>query len=346
MRIKSKDIAAQLGVSPATVSLALNNKQGINEQTRQKILDYVRQKEEENLQNHNIDNEPCKGTVLFINYIKNGIIMEREKSGSVFQADFEVAVRRSGYNFSSKIFQEQTQQLDSLLKECRRLDVKGIYIMAAEMKKADIYPFLELHVPIVTGDNLFYEKGIDSFLIDNQEGVCRGVDYLVEKGHSNIVYLAEDIDIFNFVERRTAFVQEMRRKECGDARHRIRHLGSEVDTVYEAMCRYLDEGFQRTTAFILESSVVSLGVSKALLERQVRIPRDISLLGFDALAPFSVPGIQLTLIKGTHTRRHLMGLKHLIRRIEDENEEIMKVYYKTRLLEGNSVFDKKRYIYT
>lgn len=52
--------------------------------------------------------------------------------------------------------------------------------MAAEMSKADIYPFLELKIPIVTGDNLFYEEGIDSFLIDNREGIRRGVDYLVD----------------------------------------------------------------------------------------------------------------------------------------------------------------------
>ena len=80
--------------------------------------------------------------------------------------------------------------------------------MAAEMSKAD-NPFLELKIPIVTGDNLFYEEGIDSFLIDNREGIRRGVDYLVDKGHSHIVYLAENIDIFNFIERREAFVLEI-----------------------------------------------------------------------------------------------------------------------------------------
>lgn len=79
--------------------------------------------------------------------------------------------------------------------------------MAAEMGKSDIYPFLELQIPIVTGDNLFYEEGINSFLIDNREGIRRGVDYLVDKGHSRIVYLAEDIDIFNFLERRDVHVR-------------------------------------------------------------------------------------------------------------------------------------------
>lgn len=345
MRIKSKEIARALGVSEATVSLALNNRPGINPETKKRILDYVNLREAEALKSGGYQAERTGGTVMMINYIKNGIIMKRNDIEHPLMGEFKVAVEKAGYTYAFRVFYEQSDSLEELLETCRRLDVRGIYILAAEMSRADIYPFLELHIPIVTGDNLFYEEGIDSFLIDNSEGIRRAVDYLVDKGHSHIVYLAERIEIFNFLERREAFVLEMAKRQCGDAANRIRHLGSAVDEVYAAMSKYLDEGLKGTTAFVLESSVISLGVSKALLERNIRIPRDISLLGFDALPPVSLPGFELTLIKGTHTKRHLAALKHLIRHMEDENEEIMRVYYKTRLLEGDSVFDKTRYIY-
>ncbi len=346
MRIKSKEIAEELGVSPATVSLALNNRPGVNAETKKRILEYIREKEETFLKETRLTEKSPKGAVMMINYIKNGIIMNRSDENHPVLLEIKRTVQNSGYQFYHRVFLEQAQSLDELLLECRRLDVKGIYIMAAEMRHSDIYPFLKLNIPIVTGDNLFYEEGIDSFLIDNREGIGRAVDYLVDKGHSHIIYLAENIDIFNFIERREAFVLEMAKRECGDASSRIWHLGSDVDTVYESMCHHLDEGLKQTTAFVLESSVVSLGVSKALLERHIRIPRDISLLGFDALPPVSLLGMELTLVKGTHTKRHLAAVKHLLRHIEDENEEIMRVYYKTRLIEGSSVHDKTKYIYT
>ncbi len=345
MRIKSKDIAKALNISPATVSLALNDRAGVSPATREKVLSYIREKEEEERRFAVQSPKDRQGTVVMINYIKNGIIMNRGEKRYPVMEEIEKTVNHAGYRFVYLTFQERVQEIHSLIRECRRLEAKGIYIMAAEMTKADIYPFLELKVPIVTGDNLFYEEGIDSFLIDNREGIRRGVDYLVDKGHSHIVYLAENIDIFNFIERREAFVLEMAKRQCGDATNRIRHLGSSVDEVYASMRRYLDEGIKGTTAFILESSVISLGVSKALLERRIRIPRDISLLGFDALPPVSLLGIQLTLIKGTHSKRHLAAVRHLLRHMEDENEEIMRVYYKARLLKGDSVFDKSRYIY-
>lgn len=168
---------------------------------------------------------------------------------------------------------------------------------------------------------------------------------MIEKGHSHIIYLAETIDIFNFRERREAFIQDMERQNCGAAGNRIWYLGSTEEEVYQSMNRYLDKGLRKTTAFILESSLISLGVIKALLERKIRIPRDISLVGFDALPPDSLLGMRLTLIKGTHSKRHLEGVKSLIRHIEDREEEVVSIYYKTRLLEGKSVFDKRKYIY-
>lgn len=345
MRIKAKEIAKELGVSPATVSLALNDRPGVSAETKKRILDYVRKREGDYVPEKRPEDKASRGTVLMLIYVKNGIIMNRFTEENPMLDMMKWKARDEGYQFAFKVYEEKRQTLEALFETCRREAVKGIYLMAAEMSQGDIYPFLDLKIPIVTGDNLFYEAGLDCFLVDNREGIASCVDYLVDKGHSHIVYLAENIDIFNFVERREAFVLEMAKRECGDARNRIRYLGSSVEEVYESMCRYLDEGIKRTTAFVLESSIISLGVGKALLERQVRIPRDISLIGFDALPPVSLPGIDLTLIKGTHTRRHLAAVEHLMRHIGGDDREIMRVYYKTRLLEGSSVFDKTRYIY-
>ncbi|MDO4327140.1 MAG: LacI family DNA-binding transcriptional regulator [bacterium] len=353
MRIKAKEIAQNLGLSQATVSLALNDRPGVNEKTKKRVLEYVEQQERELWLEQMHKRESPNGTVLVLNYVKNGVIMGQiEQYRKQFpdgrtplMQKMAETVGESGYRFQYRIFHEQTQKLETLLGECRQLDVRGIYIMAAEMCPGDMYPFLQLKVPIVAGDNLFEEGDIDSYLIDNKEGISRGVRYLVDKGHSHIVYLAENISIFNFEERREAFLSEMAKRELGDASNRIWYLGSNVEEVYTAMLSCLDKRMKGTTAFVLESSVVSLGVCKALMERQVRIPRDISLIGFDTLPMHSLLGLELTLIKGTHTKRHLAAVKHLVRRMENENEEIMKVYYRTRMIEGNSVFDKKKYIY-
>lgn len=349
MRIKSKDIAAALGISPATVSLVLNDRPGVNQETRRKVQEYLEQLEIRNYCKIRAESAESRGTVLMLNYIKHGIILKRKEnvSRSLLFDNLEYLSNKAGYRFDYQEFHEKTGNLEGFLQKCKNNDVKGIYILAAEMNRSDIYPFQRLKIPIVAGDNLFYEQGMDSFLIDNNEGIRRAVDYLVDKGHSHIIYLAENVDIFNFVERREAFVQEMAERQCGDSSNRILHLGNTVDEVYESMNDYLDGGLRKTSAFVLESSVISLGVSKALLERNIKVPREVSLIGFDALPELSIPGLNLTLIKGTHTKRHTAAVKHLIRHIveEGEEDEMVRVYYRTRLLEGDSVFDKTKYIY-
>jgi LacI family transcriptional regulator len=349
MRIKSKDIAAVLGISPATVSLVLNDKPGVNPETRRKVQEYLEQLSIRNNYKLRAESTEKKGTLLMLNYIKHGIILKRKenRSSSKLFDNLEYLANQAGYRFDYQEFYDKTGNLKNFLQKCTDNEVKGIYMFAAEMNPSDIYPFQQLKIPIVVGDNLFYEQGLDSFLIDNKEGIKRGVDYLIDKGHSHIIYLAESINIFNFEERRTAFIQEMAERQCGDSSNRILRLGTTVDEVYESMNHYLSEGLRKTTAFVLESSVISLGVSKALLERNIKVPRDVSLVGFDALPELSIPGLNLTLIKGTHTKRHTAAVKHLIRHIveEGEEDEIVRVYYRTRLLEGDSVFDKTKYIY-
>ena len=346
MRIKSKDIAKALGISEATVSLALNDRKGVNPDTKRRIFEYIAETEgrEEIKESENL------GSVMMVNYIKNGNIMNRSRqdrkdNASDFNIDASNLCRRKGYNFINRTYDEKSDDWDDFLKECRENYVKGIYLMAAEMSQSDIYSFKKIGIPLVVGDNLLYDDGFNSFLIDNREGIRKAVDYLVEMGHSYIVYLAENSDIFNFVERRKAFVAEMASKDCGDAKNRIRHLGSSIDEIYHSMCDTLSSGLGRTTAFILESSYVSLGVIKALLEYNVRIPQDISLLGFDAIAGDAIPALELTLIKGTHTKRHLAGISHLLSQLEYDDGEVLRVYYKTKLIEGNSVFNKKKFIY-
>lgn len=76
MRLKAKEIAKELGVSEATVSLALNDRPGINKETKQKILTYIREREDELRQKEEQGQQGDKGGILMLNYVKNGIWQE------------------------------------------------------------------------------------------------------------------------------------------------------------------------------------------------------------------------------------------------------------------------------
>ena len=348
MKIKSKDVAKALQISEATVSLVLNEKPGVSSKTRNKVLDYIRKKEEETYQKRisKYNSNRKGGLILMLQYIKHGIIFDR------MQEDYQPYIRtvrqmveKEGYAFEYFRYDERFHDLDKLIEGWKNRNIQGIYLMGAEMDKHDILYFSKMKVPIVVGDNNFYDLGIDSYLIDNEEGMRRCVDYLVDCGHSQIMYLAESIDIFNFTERRNSFKQEMSRKNCGNAENRILQMGKNYEEIYYNTLEMLSKGNYRATAFILESSLISLGVIQALQEYHVKIPKNISLIGFDAIPPVNLSALKLTTVKGTHTMRHMAAIKHLMRHIADNETEIIRVYYRTKMQPGNSVFDKTKYIY-
>lgn len=373
MRLKSKDVAKALGLSPATVSLAVNNKPGVNEKTRQRILDFMDEQEERLAQMKHARRGRNKGTILIIFYIKNlynelcneevyGDIpgrkekTESEQSGgesrfikkkgldSDILREIDMMVSKEGYQIIYLNYYEKKQSPEELWKLYREKEVRGVYLMAEEMAPSDINIFIKYNIPVVAGDNLFYKNGTDSFLIDNMQGVLQGMDYLFCRGHRNIVYLAQGIELFNFCERRRAFLTEIEKK-TGKENGVIWSMGKDEETVYRKMLSRLDKGIGDTTAFFLESTVVFHGVLRALRERGVRIPEDISLIGFDADAgSASFTGNGLTIIEGNDRRRHKAAIRHLLHRIRGEESGYVRTYYSTDILEGTSVADRSLWV--
>ncbi|WP_395026342.1 helix-turn-helix domain-containing protein, partial [Robinsoniella sp.] len=77
MRLKAKDIAEALKVSPATVSLALNDRPGVNAETKKRILEYTEQMQELQKEERRSARDMNKGTLLMLHYVKHGVILER-----------------------------------------------------------------------------------------------------------------------------------------------------------------------------------------------------------------------------------------------------------------------------
>ena len=121
MRLKAKDVAAALGISPATVSLALNNKPGVKPSTRKRIQNYILMEEEKNNSRLRAEYTESKGTVLMLNYIKHGIILKQRenKRNPLLFDDFEYICNKAGYRFDYQGFYEKTGSLEKLLDKCR-----------------------------------------------------------------------------------------------------------------------------------------------------------------------------------------------------------------------------------
>ena len=111
-------------------------------------------------------------------------------------------------------------------------------------------------------------------------------DHLYSLGHRKIGFLYNSIPSSNDNARRTAFEAALRRLSLPFSDEQICRVFPTMDGARESFGEALDSGLALPTAFLANNDSIALGAMRAMQERGIRVPEDISVIGFDGL-PFS-----------------------------------------------------------
>ena len=273
----NKELAQKLNISPAALSLVLNNKPGISDATRKRILEQL---EELGCGDLVRKKQPRSENLCFVVFKKNGEILDQHPSFLLLMEGLEAQTRRHGMNllfFTVDCRQPMEEQIGRL----NELDAKGIVIFATEMRPEDVTFFQRLHLPFVSLDNDFTRFDVDTVCINNQMGIFQAVEHLADLGHRDIGCLCATSRISSFQERRTAFQNAMNAFGLPlreDSFVTLRYSEQESCQDFRA---YLEKSPTLPTAFVSEDDTMSIGVMQALREKGLRVPEDVSLVGFN-----------------------------------------------------------------
>ena len=178
-------------------------------------------------------------------------------------------------------------------------------LLATEMRSHDMELFAGIDLPIVLLDNYFPSVRYDSVGIDNRYGAWNAVRYLIECGHIQLGYLHSSVEIRNFAERYDGYLYGCRSLPEGvakDSSRRIVRVGSSAETAAKDMRAYLATEPMLPSAFFADNDQIAAGCCRALLEEGIRIPQDISIIGFDDSSICTMMSPQLTTM-GVHKKR-------------------------------------------
>lgn len=337
MKVKAKDIAKALGISTATVSLALNNKRGVNEDTRRKVLEYA-----------GIYNEGKTNTNLnvFENKTIKLICATNEKdtwnegSNYLFNTTYECIFQKSrdaGYNLELEFIYKGTNYSNEILNAVNKEHVAGVCLSAYMIEREDVIPLNNLEIPIVAYDQNLIDVGVDSVIINNRNGVEKALNYLWDNGHTDIMYFSHSLEPYNMKERRKAWKEFFDEKELKNMDKSIMKMGETIEEVYKNVDKYIKSGAHMPTALFLENFQVAVGTIKALQDNRLRIGEDISVIGFDEIPPFLLLGIRLTYIKVYHEQKANLVISRLLERINGDEGPAIEILFGTELVIGNSV---------
>lgn len=327
MKIKAAQIARDLGLSKATVSLALNDKPGVSEETKKMIFQYIDRMEKGiDIVENNI--------IKIVNYSKKENIYGGEVDlWSEVLSEFNKEAKKDGYSLGIDYINDDIDEINKLIMECNQGHVVGAIVFANDLDEDIFKLFKQIKKPLIIYDNDFDDDNYSYVMIDNYQGMEKIIKLIVEKGFNEVCYLANSHDNYNFRKRRMAFTDLISKYNLTG---RIFITGNDVESVYEAMkTELVDKSFPKV--LISENYQVSIGTIKAIQEMNLSFKDDINLIGIDEIPDYFCYGHHLTALKIIHGKRAGVALSLLKREIEDHDVEKFKIYSTCRLVEGDTI---------
>jgi DNA-binding LacI/PurR family transcriptional regulator len=336
LAVKIKDIAQELGLSNATVSMVINNKPGISEETRKRVLQKL---VESGYRNDMLRKLPIGAIheIAFVVCKKHGKVVGDTQFFSSMIEEVEHACRDAGYilslsylNFLSGLPVEQ-----QLLRVDR--GAQGLLVLATELEAEDMGRFQALGLPVVAIDSALTGVEIDKVLINNFEGAYKATDYLVSMGHRRIGHLYSVDWIKNFDERRAGYLSALKHRGLEPDEAASIGLRANTEDAYRDMLAHLKDKPPLPTAFFVDNDVIALGAMRALKESGYSIPGDVSVIGFDDIPACTVIEPPLTTMRVECKCIGKMAVERLVHLIKSRDPFRVKQEIDTILIERGSV---------
>ena len=330
-----KDIAQRCDVSVATVSKALNGQQDIGRETRERVcrvadeMGYMTNATARALKT----NRSYNIGVLFVDPMRSGLA--HEFFSSVLDS-VRVESERQGYDITF-INRNVGRRQTTYLQHCRYRSVDGVVIASVDFSDPMVQELVNSELPVVTIDHVF--NGRIAIMSDNVAGMEALVRYAVEKGHRKLAFIHGELTTVT-ESRLTGF-----HRACAAAGITVpEEYLVETDFHDAAGCREATKKLlslpERPDCIFFPDDFSYIGGFNAILEAGLRVPEDISAIGYDGIRLTEVLSPRLTTWRQSTEGLGREAVSRLIELIEHPRTALIDRYVVSgSLLEGGSVAD-------
>lgn len=274
-----KDIAKDLGVSINTVSRALRDKLDISQNMKNQVNEAAaRLGYRKNMAASQLRSNQSHIVGVVVTDIGNPVFSAMIKGieNVCKQTNYTIMVGNSNENGA-----EEVKIVSSMLDH----GVDGI-LLVPSMKDAKVLTLLQdSETPFVVLQRKFPKKELNYVQSNDFEGGCAAAEHLWRKGHRSFLYVSAPMVISSSQDRYEGFLTLLRRKGLPDSAVQTLVCDGTKSGSYEAASKWLEERApsQRLdmTAIFCFSDYVACGVYSALSRFGLRIPEDISIIGYD-----------------------------------------------------------------
>lgn len=315
------DVARNAGVSEATVSAVLNDKDTVADATRRRVASII---EELNYRPRYVGGHPGpnaqRSVGLLIKEMDNPYYAEVACGVSEWARD-------KGYVVLVTSSQGDGEAERKSIEVLRSQGVMGLVVTPVMHADSDtdlshLFELKRRNFPFVLLERI---RGLKATMVDveNVEGSRTAVEFLFRQGHKRIVHFAGPTYSMHSEERIDGVRRAFSRTSLVFPEDAIIRVGAEAEDGYEMGLRYFQDrrGDDRPTAVTCYNDLVALGVYRALRELGLDVPGDVSVVGFDDLGILPYTDVPLTTVRVPKVEMGRRAAELLIERMES-NERL------------------------
>jgi len=325
-----EDVARKTSLSISTVSLVLNDKPNVSEETRRKVKKAIREMGYHPHRSARLLATKSTGNIGFI--LTEDHFQQSEPFYTKIFLGTEFAAREKNYYILLSTVDKHFKNEESVPRFLLERNVDGV-IISGKIDERYVDQIASMGVPIVLVDFTFPLKKISSVLIDNRRGAAAAVDHLFRQGYTKIGFIGGDIQHPSIAERFEGYKESLRSHNipCRSSMVDITEVDTGSDNGYQAIHRLVSTNI-KIEAIFAANDALAIGCMKYCKEHGIRIPDNIALAGFDDIETSSHLEPRLTTVRVFKEEIGKLAAEHLIDIIKSKSPAVVTIHVPVELI--------------
>lgn len=285
-KVSIHDVAARAGVSITTVSRVINNVPTVNKKNRIKVEEAVA----------HLKFRPNVSAQRLARGLNNTVGLVMPGYPGIFHSFYAIEIIRGVGHACEALKLDLVFHITDGTNPLNTTNVGGVIFADIIENRKQVESALEEGIPCLVINNIVEDLDVNYIAVDNVKGARMAADYLIGLGHKRIATITGNLHTQGGLHRLEGFKQELKKRDIPLPEEYVFKGDYSRRCARQAAEQFL--GFKsRPTAIFAASDDMALEVIEVVMEKGLKIPEDLSVIGFDD-NPASLYGpVSLTTIK-------------------------------------------------
>jgi LacI family transcriptional regulator len=267
-----KDIAKRANVAISTVSYVLNDSKNVKPETKERIMKII---EELNYHPRMVARSLKTRKTLTI-----GIIVP-DISNMFFTEiirGIEDLFNKHDYSVILCNTDEDQSKESKYIKTLFEKDIDGLIFLGTGKNQQNLLKNKK-NIPVVIVDRKIGDE-FNSVMVNNLKGGYLATEYLLKKHHSEVLFLSGSLAVSTYFDRLSGYKEALRANGYAFNEALVHQCEASSDGGYLCIEKLFDKSFPFKSIFAA-NDLIALGAMKALIKRGIKIPEEVSIIGYD-----------------------------------------------------------------